>query len=352
MSSAAGDEVLIRREGRAGRITLNRPGALNALTHDMVRRIDTALVDWAGDPAVELVLIDAAGAKAFCAGGDIAELYRAGRTGDFGTGRRFWRDEYRMNARLAEFPKPVIAFLHGFVMGGGVGVGCHASHRIVGESARIAMPECGIGLVPDVGGSWLLARAPGRLGAWLALTTARMTDADAILCGFADHAVPEAAWDALKAELVRTGQAGVVARAALPAPQAPLAEMRGGIDRLFAPGTLADLVDRLEAEEGEVARTALSRLRRNDPLAMAVTLELLRRQAGAPDIRAALELEYRATSRAMERGNFLEGIRAAIIDRDGAPDWPLGLREVPPEAVEAMLAPPGDAELTFEGRET
>ena len=157
-------DLSIRRDGRAGRITLTREKALNALSHEMALEIEKALLAWRDDPEVALVLIDAEGEKAFCAGGDIREMYETGRAGDFDYGRRFWRDEYRMNALLAEYPKPIVSFLHGFVMGGGVGVGCHVSTRVVGESARIAMPECGIGLVPDVGGSLLLARAPGRLG--------------------------------------------------------------------------------------------------------------------------------------------------------------------------------------------
>ncbi|RMD91318.1 MAG: enoyl-CoA hydratase/isomerase family protein, partial [Alphaproteobacteria bacterium] len=164
------EEILIRKEGRAGRITLNRPEALNALTWPMVTAIEQALDAWADDDELALIVIDGAGERAFCAGGDIAELYRTGRAGDYDYGRRFWRDEYRMNAKLFHFPKPVVTFLHGFVMGGGVGVGCHGSHRIVCEGSVVAMPECGIGLVPDVGGSLILARAPGRLGEYLGTT--------------------------------------------------------------------------------------------------------------------------------------------------------------------------------------
>jgi enoyl-CoA hydratase len=158
-------DIDIRIEGRAGRITLNRPKALNALTYEMCLAVDAALRAWADDPAVDLVLIDAEG-RAFCAGGDIAEMYATGTAGDFDYGRRFWRDEYRMNARIAEYPKPVVALMQGYTMGGGVGLGCHASHRVVGETSRIAMPECSIGLVPDVGGSLLLRRAPGAFGIW------------------------------------------------------------------------------------------------------------------------------------------------------------------------------------------
>ncbi|MBK5926672.1 enoyl-CoA hydratase/isomerase family protein, partial [Rhodobaculum claviforme] len=168
MSATA--DVAIRTEGRAGRITLTRPRALNALGHGMVTRIDAALRAWASDPAVAVVILDAEGDRAFCAGGDIAEMHATGSRGDYGPARAFWRDEYRMNARLGAYPKPVVSLMQGFVMGGGVGLGCHVSHRVVGDSTRVAMPECGIGLVPDVGGSALLARAPLGLGRYLGLT--------------------------------------------------------------------------------------------------------------------------------------------------------------------------------------
>ena len=184
-------DISIRIAGVAGRITLTRPKALNAVTYQMVTAIHAALEVWRDDPSVKLVIIDAEGEKAFSAGGDIAELYETGQSGDFSFGQTFWRDEYRMNAALHDYPKPVISFLQGFTMGGGMGVGCHGSHRIVGESSQVAMPECGIGLVPDVGGSMILANAPGASGAYLGLTGARMGAADAIYAGFADTYIPE-----------------------------------------------------------------------------------------------------------------------------------------------------------------
>ena len=198
-------DIETRIEGRAGRITLTRPAALNALDHGMCLAAEAALDAWAGDPAVALVLIDGAGDRAFCAGGDIAEIHRQGLAGDYDSGRAFWRDEYRLNAKIAGYPKPVVSFLHGFVMGGGVGLGGHCSHRVVCESTRIAMPECGIGFVPDVGGSLLLARAPGRLGDYLALTADRMGPGDALHAGFADLFVPAQDWPALKDRLAATG---------------------------------------------------------------------------------------------------------------------------------------------------
>ncbi|MGI1661245.1 enoyl-CoA hydratase/isomerase family protein [Palleronia sp. KMU-117] len=336
-------DVLIRTEGRAGRITLNRPQALNAVTHGMCRDIEAALVAWRDDPAVALVLIDAAGARAFSAGGDIAEMYATGRAGDFAYGRRFWRDEYRLNARIFEYAKPVVSFLQGFTMGGGVGIGCHARLRIVGETSQIAMPECGIGLVPDVGGSMMLARAPGRIGAWLGTTGARMGPADAILAGFADAFLPEARWDAVKAAMIATGRPDL---SPVPPPPGRLADLRGAIDRHFAADDLGAILAGLAADGGDVARETLAALRRNAPLSVAATLEMLRRLGPSPDIREALALEYRFTYRAMEQGDFLEGIRAAIIDKDRRPRW---RHDAPPDPdeVAAMLAPLGPDELTL-----
>lgn len=344
--------IVIRREGRAGRITLNRPQALNALTLEMCHAIDAALAGWEGDPEVALVLIEGAGDRAFCAGGDIAEMYARGRRGDFAHGRRFWRDEYRMNARIAGYGKPVVSFLHGFTMGGGVGVGCHGRHRIVGETAQIAMPECGIGLVPDVGGSLILARAPGRIGEYLGTTGARMGPADAILAGFADHFVPEADWPGLKAALVAKGDVAILASARRPPPEGRLAAARAAIDRHFAAPTLAAIAASLAADPSPFAAEARDALARAAPLSAACTLAMVRRLRDHAGIREALALEYRFTFRAMERADFLEGIRAAIIDKDRRPRWrhadPAAVTE---EEVAAMLAPLGPDELTF-GEET
>jgi enoyl-CoA hydratase/carnithine racemase len=341
------EDIWIREDGHAGRITLQRPKALNALTYDMVRQIEGALDAWR-DADVALVLIDADGDKAFCAGGDIADMYASGQRGDLGYGRQFWRDEYRLNAKIFEYPKPVVSLLQGFTMGGGVGVGCHGSHRVVGESSQIAMPECGIGLVPDVGGSLMLARAPGRLGAYLGITSARMGPADAIHAGFADHFIPQAAWPELCRTLAATGQTGAIEAAATPPPDGTLRAAQARIDQLFAPDGLAAIHARLAADETEVATAALHRLRRNAPLAMACCLEILDQLQTARTIRTALELEFRYTYRAVAQGDFIEGIRAAIIDRDRAPQWAHGAMDVPKEEVAAMLAPLGTEGLNWE----
>jgi len=346
------DDIHIRVEGRAGRITLNRPAALNALSYDMCLKIVAALDAWRDDPVVALLLIDAEGDKAFCAGGDIQDMYDTGSAGDFGYGQKFWADEYRMNFKLFNFPKPVVSFLQGFTMGGGVGVGCHGSHRIVCESSQIAMPECGIGLVPDVGGSLLLARAPGRLGEYLGITATRMGPGDAIHAEFADYFIPEAHWASLKDTLIESGDWQAVDRAAQPAPDSPIKAQQAGIDNLFSGETLRDILTDLETLGGEIAENALARMVKNSPLAMACAVELIHRTRLRDQIGHALTQEYRFTARSMEHGDFIEGIRAAIIDKDRNPRWKHDTpRAVTPGEVSMMLRPLGAMELKLPNEE-
>jgi len=342
------NDVLIRITGVVGRITLNRPAALNALTHDMVRAIDAALIDWAPRDDIAMLVIDATGDKAFCAGGDIQQMYATGRAGDYAYGRRFWRDEYRMNARLCNFPKPVVSFLQGYTMGGGVGVGCHASHRITGHTSCIAMPECGIGLVPDVGGSLILARAPGRLGEYLAITAARMDAADAIHAGFADYFIAEDDWPALIASLETSGDWTRIDAAAQDQGNSSLAQQSAETDDFFSAESLLHLHNALDHSTDDFAHGALSALERVSPLSAACSLELIRRVRGLDTIEHALGMEYRFTYRAMEHGDFLEGIRAAIIDKDRTPHWRHGLRDAGAHFA-AMLRPLGDEALDLGG---
>lgn len=346
-------DVEIRIEGCAGRITLNRPNALNALTHQMSLDIEAALDLWAQNDAVRLLIIDAEGDKAFCAGGDIADLYRTGQAGDFDYGRRFWQDEYRMNAKLFRFPKPVVTFLNGFVMGGGVGVGCHGSHRIVCETTKIAMPECGIGLVPDVGGSLLLAQAPGRLGEYLGTTGARMGPEDAIYSEFADYSVNFAQWDAIKLDLCKRGSLPIIDEAHVLAKDAPLKSLQSQIDAVFDGERFYDVLQLLRrasaGEDPSFAEATLTTLSRNAPLSMACTIEMVHRLRGpSATIERALDMEYRFTARAMEHGDFLEGVRAAIIDKDRSPSWQHSIDGVPSVAVSKMLQPLGPAALNLE----
>ncbi|MBV1925815.1 MAG: 3-hydroxyisobutyrate dehydrogenase [Rhodobacteraceae bacterium] len=346
-------DIDIRITGQAGRITLTRPQALNALTDGMCHEIAAALKVWRTDPAVALVIIDAEGDRAFCAGGDIAELYATGIKGDYDYGHNFWHDEYRLNAMLFAYPKPVVSLKQGFTMGGGVGIGCHGSHRIVGETSRISMPECGIGLIPDVGGTFLLALAPGRWGEYLGITGARMDAGDAIHVGFADHYVPQEKWPDLIAQLEATGDVELIQGVQEPCPAGSLEPLQADIDRHFAGDSLGDILNSLRAEDSEFARKTLKTLGRNSALSMACTIEVLHRlRSPSIDIRKALELEYRFTWRAMEHGDFLEGIRAAIIDKTHDAAWQYSDMNVPPVAVSKMLMPLGKDKLTFDTKET
>ena len=345
------EDILIRRDGRAGRITLTRPTALNALTWPMCTAVHRALEDWCEDPGVDLILIEGEG-RAFCAGGDIREMHERGIAGDHDYGRRFWADEYRMNLALARYPKPVVCFLQGYTMGGGVGLGCHATHRIVDDSSRIAMPECGIGLVPDVGGSLLLARAPGRLGEYLGLTGARMGPGDAILCGFADHYVP-GSWDALKAGLCSSGDPSAIETGARRPPEAPLAGLIDFANEIFDAADLRGILDALSASDDPEATRALGRIGEISPLSAACAVELIRQVRYLDTIADALRMEYRFTSRASEHGDFVEGIRALIVDKDNAPRWKHdGPGAVAPKEVEAMLRPPPGGDLMLDGRKS
>jgi enoyl-CoA hydratase len=331
-------DITLYRQGRAGRITLRRPDHLNALTHEMVIGIGAALTAWARDDAIDLVLIDAEGPRAFCAGGDLRSMYRLAAAGNLAAARQFWADEYRLNALIAAFPKPYVAFCHGFTMGGGVGVALHGSHRILGESSRIGMPECAVGLVPDAGGSWLLAGAPGRLGEYLGLTGTRMGPGDAIHAGFADHFVPETNWEALKIALAETGRAAIVADFARTPPPAPLAEAEAAIDALFAAATTAEILAGLG--DDDLSRAARAAIGTGAPLSLACTPELIRRARAGAGLWPALVQEYRFAWRCIPEGDFIEGIRAAIIDRDGTPRWKHGrVEQVAPAEIDAMLAP-------------
>ena len=334
-------DVDIRTQGRAGRITLTREKALNALTWDMVIQIEDALTRWRSDDAIALVIIDAAGPKAFCAGGDIAQIYATGTAGDYGPARRFWRDEYRLNAMIAGYDKPIVALMQGFVMGGGVGIGGHCSHRVVDDSTRVALPECGIGLVPDVGSTLLLARAPGRLGEFLGLTGYRMDAGDAVYAGFADVMIPQDAWPDLITALCTDGDASAVQAAALPAPQSKLAAWRSDIDNVFAAGDLPGIRQQPAAVPPAPITNALDLMERNSPLSMACTLQIVRSVRADPTIHTALTHEFRYTFRSQQGSDLLEGIRAAIIDRDRSPKWRHTSWDVPADDIAALTAPLG-----------
>ncbi|MFD3544252.1 enoyl-CoA hydratase/isomerase family protein [Streptomyces sp. NPDC058655] len=336
------DAVLFDIEGRTGVVTLNRPKALNALTHPMVVRIDRALAAWEHDPAVLQVLIRGAGERGLCAGGDIRAIHDDAKAGTAASAG-FWRDEYRLNARIARYPKPYAALMDGIVMGGGVGVSAHGDVRVVTERSRVAMPETGIGFVPDVGGTHLLARAPGGLGTHLALTGAAVGAADAVLCGLADHFVPSAELPALTAALADAPVREVVERYARKPPGGELAARRDWIDHCYAADTVEEIVDRLRGHGDPAAKEAAETVLAKSPTALKVTLSALRRAPALGPLERVLEQEYRTSCHALAAPDLVEGIRAQVIDKDRTPHWsPASLAEIADADVERFFAPLGE----------
>ena len=342
-------EIYIRKVGQTGRITLNRPQALNAVTLPMIRAMKEVLPVWAMDASIKMVVIDAVGDKAFSAGGDIADIYSALTRGDYDAARQFWREEYPLNATLASYPKPVVTFMQGFTMGGGVGVGCHGLHRVVCETSRIAMPECGIGLIPDVGGTLLLSRAPGHLGEFMGTTAYRMGPGDAVFAGFADYFVPGTAWSKVISQLEESGDASLIGQAATTPPNSSLSADQDQIDQHFSGATIGDTLTSLTAEDSDWARTTQKRMAANAPLAMAAAVDLIRQARASGGIEEALIREYRFAHRATEQGDFQEGIRAAIIDKDRSPNWAHSTPDgATPDEVAVMLAPLGLDDVKLE----
>ncbi|MFB7933851.1 enoyl-CoA hydratase/isomerase family protein [Streptomyces sp. NPDC056039] len=346
-------DVLFRTTGRAAHIVLDRPKALNALTHGMVRRIDEALTEWERDPAVETVVITGAGERGLCAGGDIRGIHDDARDGDGSASAAFWRDEYHLNARIARYPKPYVAVMDGIVMGGGVGVSAHGSVRIVTERSRIAMPETGIGFVPDVGGTYLLALAPGELGTHLALTGAQIGAGDALLCGLADHYVPSEALERFVDDLAGLPVREALDRHVRPAPEGELAGRREWIDSCFASDTVEEIVQRLLAHGDPAAKETAETLLAKSPTALKVTLTALRRARRLGPLERVLEQEYRVSCAALSAPDLVEGIRAQVIDKDRNPRWsPATLGEVTDADVERFFAPLGERELGLAGSGT
>ncbi|MFJ3788412.1 enoyl-CoA hydratase/isomerase family protein [Kitasatospora sp. NPDC090091] len=339
-------EVIVQREGRAGLIVLNRPAALNALTHGMVQRISEALDAWERDDRIETVVVTGAGDRAFCAGGDIVAIHRAATGGDHGAVEEFWRDEYRLNARIARYSKPYVAVMSGIVMGGGVGVSAHGSVRIVTETTRVAMPEAGIGFVPDVGGTYLLALAPGESGTHLALTAGSAGAADALLCGLADHFVPTGRLPALLDDLAELPVHDALERHVAPAPTGLLEGQRAWIDSCYAAATVEEILDRLRDSGEPEAKKAVDRITANSPTAVKATLAALRRARALGPLEAVLDQEYRTSCAALSTPDLAEGIRAQVIDKDRTPRWsPATLGAVEPATVARYFVPLGEREL-------
>ncbi|MGV9736974.1 enoyl-CoA hydratase/isomerase family protein [Rhodococcus aetherivorans] len=339
------EDVLVRVSGGIGRITLNRPKAINALNYDMVKVTAAALGEWAGDDSVRAVVVDGAGERGLCAGGDIVSIYHDARDG--GTGSQdFWRDEYILNAAIGRYPKPYVALMDGIVMGGGVGIAAHGNVRVVTERSTIAMPEVGIGFVPDVGGTWLLSRAPGELGTHLALTTGRMTAGDAIALGFADHFVPSEALDKFVAALESGTVDEALAEFAQPAPESPLLAQRSWIDAAYSAPTVEEIVARLQAAEEPEARAAAEQILGKSPVALKVTLRSVRHARELGSLEEVLNEEYRVSLASLRSHDLVEGIRAQVVDKDRNPAWsPATLADVTDADVDAYFQPLGELEL-------
>jgi len=339
-------DVIIRREGRAGRITMNRPKSLNALTYPMVGAIWTALKAWENDPGVALVILDGAGERGLCAGGDVRSLYDSRGEGSR-FARRFWREEYHLNALIHHYPKPFVPVMEGIVMGGGIGLSAHASHRIVTERSMLAMPETTIGLIPDVGGTWLLANAPGASGEYLGLMGTRMNAGDALYAGFADTMVESERLPALMDTLCNTKEpvGAAIAEVASAPPPSHLADHREEIDAAFAGETVEAIAGDVAAMGGEWAAKTAAGFAPRSPLSMKATLAAIRKARAMGSLEQALAMEFRLTTHLFEHGEFLEGVRALLVDKDKAPKWtPSRLEDVTPDMVEALFAPLSDGE--------
>ncbi len=348
-------EVLVRREGASGNLSLNRPKAIHALTLDMVHAMTTALLAWRDDPDVRVVIIDHAAApdgdpkmsRGFCAGGDIALLRNSALNDGGVSGRRFFHDEYRLNHLIFTYPKPVVAFMDGITMGGGVGISQPAQYRVATENTRLAMPESGIGLFPDVGGGWYLSRLAGRIGQFLALTGARLDGAECKWAGLATHYLPgEALADAKRRIAAGEDPGAVLASLATQPPEPKIAAHASDIARHFASDRLEDILASLGEDSGEWAAQQRALLRTKSPQTCKIALRQLRDSLACADFAANMAMEYRIASRALTLPDFAEGVRALIVDKDNAPQWnPATAEGVTESMIDAIFAPlPADEE--------
>jgi enoyl-CoA hydratase len=312
------------KRGAAGVVTLNRPHALNAVTHGMVRALRAALEGWAADPAIARVIVTAAPGRAFSAGGDIRALTDLGKAGKVDEAVQFWRDEYPLNVYIKTYPKPYVALIDGIVMGGGVGISIHGSHRVAGDKFQFAMPEVGIGFFPDVGATWFLPRMPGELGTYCALTGERFNAADACTAGIATHRVPSARFSALLEALYGTVSVdAVLAAFSEPAGEGPIVARRADIDRLFAADRVEDILRALDAEtaaQADWAHATAATIRAKSPLSLRLALAQVRRGAQW-DFAACMQAEFRIVSRIIRGHDFYEGVRAVIVDKNNTPRW-------------------------------
>ena len=349
---------MIHAKGRAGVLSLNRPKAIHALTLPMVQAMTAALLQWAGDEAVQAVLIDHAPApdgdpklsRGFCSGGDI-NLLRHSALSDGGvSGRQFFFEEYRLNHLIMTYAKPVVAFMDGITMGGGVGIAGPAKYRVATEATRLAMPETGIGLFPDVGGGWYLSRLKGRIGQYLALTGARLDGAECIWAGLATHYLPNAALSEAKRRIGEAPDAipTVLHELSAVPPGPKIAAHAEAIERLFASDRYEDILAALAAEDSDFARTTLATLATKSPQTCKVSLRQLAESLHLPDFAANMAMEYRIASRVLVRPDFAEGVRAVIVDKDNTPHWnPATAEGVTEDLIDSIFAPlPANEEWT------
>jgi enoyl-CoA hydratase len=343
---AENEDVLVSVQNGVGLIVLNRPKAINSLTHPMVNVISKVLADWLHDDGVRAVVLSGAGERGLCAGGDIVEVYNSARAGGHDAAS-FWYDEYRLNAQIARFPKPYVALMDGIVMGGGVGVSAHARVRVVTETTKMAMPEVGIGFIPDVGGTYLLSRAPWRLGQHAAITGAPFDGADAIALGFADHYVPHEKLAAFRQSIVDDGVDAALAAHAIEPPVSNLLAQRSWIDECYAGDTVEDIIAALRGQDEVLAHEAADLIATRSPISVCVALEAVRRAASLEKLEDVLRQEYRTSCGSLRSHDLVEGIRAQVIDKDRNPKWsPATLSAVTQLDIEEYFKP-ADRELEF-----
>jgi enoyl-CoA hydratase len=349
------EDILVNVRNGVGIVTLNRPKAINSLTEAMVAGIAAALDAWENDETVHTVLLTGAGDRGLCAGGDVVALYHSAKAGG-ADARRFWCKEYLLNAHIGGYAKPYVALMDGIVMGGGVGVAAHGRIRVVTDSTKMAMPEVGIGFIPDVGGTYLLSRAPGALGLHAALTGAPFSGADAIAMGLADHYVPHDALAEFTETIVNDGVDSALAAYAVEPPVSPLLAQRDWIDTCYAGDTVADILAALRGHDagtaadhtgGTTAGDAATLIATRSPVSLSVTLEAVRRAAALETLEEVLQQEYRTSCAAVRSHDFVEGIRAHLVDKDRNPQWsPASIAAVTQADIDAYFVP-ADPDLTF-----
>lgn len=318
-------EIIARKIGQIGRITLNRPKALNALTHGMCLSMIEALEAWRDDDDVQVIVVDGAGEKGFCAGGDILKLHDSGKAGD-DQAWLFWRDEYQLNTLIHHYPKPYVALIDGITMGGGVGVSVHGSHRVAGDRTMFAMPETGIGFHPDVGGAYFLPRLAGEIGTWMGLTGARLKAPDCVAAGLATHYCPSGQYDALIEALESADLSGEDALEVLleefsgDPGDSDLSVTGGLIDAAFAGNSVDGILARIEAAGDAWSAKQAKILGTKSPTALKLTLACLRKGADL-SFEDVMRQDLRVSSWCLTGTDFYEGVRAVIIDKDQAPNW-------------------------------